>query len=85
MKKFETYLILLKPSQLHYLQSISFCIHIIWQTGKNIFKISQGTKISTTKFDPSKIKPVLNLIRLRYIYFKEKKRYNFIQNTNEAW
>ena len=33
-----------------------------------MFKISQGTKISTTIFDRSKIKLVLNLIRLRYIY-----------------
>ena len=47
--------------------SIRFQIHIIWLTGKYIFKISQGTKISTTKIDRSKIKPVLNLIRLRYI------------------
>ena len=43
-----------------------FYSHIIWLTGTNILKISQGTKISTTKFDRSKIKLVLNLIRLRY-------------------
>ena len=32
---------------------------------KKYFKIFQGTKPNTTKFDRTKIKPVLNLIRLR--------------------
>ena len=37
---------------------------------KNILKISQGTKISTTKIDRTntKIKPVLNLICIRYVF-----------------
>ena len=32
-----------------------------------MLEIFQGTKIGTTKIDRTKIKPVLNLIRLRYV------------------
>ena len=44
-------------------------LHIIsiWLTEKSILGISQGTKISATRFDWTKIQPVLKLIRLRYI------------------
>ena len=41
-----------------------------------------GTKINTTKFDCTKIKPVLNLIRLRYILVALKLADYMVQMKN---